>query len=235
MRFLKKTKTFLRLPFYFFTVTVALTACQKSFDSIDEYEQYVKGKDSPYRVSKSEGEIQLDLLYLPPDALMISSYRAFEKEKRQIFSDRSMSEQEKKNIIEEKRDKLTAKRKLYENSMLFTLTIGYLDLSKDIIYHKIQEGFNYYSEWLQTLLFSMEKRIYLKTSNGLEIPLNSYHMERNYGLAKSRTFLLSFPAEFNRVKIKEEKLTLVIKEFGLKIGTIKIKMETPFKEMQIKI
>jgi hypothetical protein len=106
------------------------------------------------------------------------------------------------------------------------LSIGFEDHSKDLIYDKMRAGREAYSAWLQKLTFEMKDFIHLETASGDSIPPDLCHMERSYGLHKSRSFLLMFPSPLQNGR-KDQKLTLRLKEFGLGVGQMSFQVKIP--------
>lgn len=121
---------------------------------------------------------------------------------------------------------MIAEKNLYDKSLYFHLSIGFEDQSKDLVYDKMRGGREAYSTWLQKLMFEMKEFIHLKTASGDSIPPDLCHMERSYGLHKSRSFLLMFPSPLlNGHKV--QKLTLRLREFGLGTGQMSFKVKIP--------
>ena len=99
----------------------------------------------------------------------------------------------------------------------------------------MSEGYRAYSQWLQKLMFALQESIYLQTPTMDEVPLGMYHMERTFGLRKSRTFLLVFPAEINGQNLLDadnDWLKLHVEEFGLGTGQLTFTFELPFEDVQ---
>lgn len=98
----------------------------------------------------------------------------------------------------------------------FRLNIGY-ENKQDLIFQGAASKNLGYSEWLQRLSYHMSDYISLYTTDGNEVPLSSYQLIRAFGIRKDRTLLLAFPAKY-----VTEETTLVIKEFGLGTGQIRL-------------
>lgn len=106
---------------------------------------------------------------------------------------------------------------IFREMVYFRLTIGYVDDKQDLVFQGAASRNIGYSEWLQRLSYNMSDYISLYTAEENEIPLGSYQLIRTFGLRKDRTLLLTFPAKY-----LTEEITLVIKEFGLGTGQIKL-------------
>lgn len=211
-------------------------ACQRTFTDLDEYEQYIKGEDSPYVRTIVKNGVRFTLRYMPTDAMMLSDYRRFEGKCRQIEADTSLSATRKKAQIAELRQELEQIRSGYSNAIYFNLTIGYQDRSRDLIYASMANGFGNYSQWLRKLLFGLQEKITLHTELAGEIPLSMYHMERSYGLTKERTLLLTFPRDFNGIDVLHDSpVRLRLSEMGLGVGRLNFDFSEPKNKAQLKI
>lgn len=214
---LQKIKSYCLLAFFFL---IALSAgCEKHFDSIEEYEKYVKSEDSPYAQTISRNGVKVTLRYLPTDVLMINQLKSFEKEKIKIEIDTSLNAEQKNEWIKKEKDELAKYRKSYDNGLHFMLTLAYEDENKDIVYDKGKAGFETYSEWLQKLLFKLDQYIYINSETQGEIPPSLTHLERSYGMYKHSNILLQFP------KSSAKNIEIVIKEFGLGSGNLEFEFK----------
>ncbi|RMG28781.1 MAG: hypothetical protein D6732_18220 [Methanobacteriota archaeon] len=218
--------------------TLLLSGCEKHFDSLDEFEHYIKGEDSPYVQSVVRNGVRITVRYLPAEALMIPAYRRFLREKKVLLADTSLNEDQRIQWLDQEKAKLEQQKRMYERGIYFSLTIGFVDPSKDIVYHRMQRSFSEYSQWIRKLMFQLHEYIYLRTPAIDEIPLNTYHMERTFGLRKDRTFLLLFPDEFNGQKLisgSNRQLALVLREFGLGVGRLKFEFNVPVSPIHFQI
>lgn len=219
-----------------FTLVILLFACTKSFNSIDEFEKYVKGNDYPHLQTINRKGIEVSLRYIPTDFIMIRYYREYEKNLSAVKQDTTLSLVQLTSKINDMKKELEQQKESFSNSVYFYLNIGFENDKDDIVYNSMNSGFENYSEWLQRLLFGMKEYIYMKTPNAGEVPLSLYHMDRTYGLTKDRTLMLSFPTKFNDIKLLEEKnITLIIKEFGLHTGRFVFEYKLPFKKIKLNI
>ncbi|NOG99254.1 MAG: hypothetical protein HND52_14960 [Ignavibacteriae bacterium] len=200
-----------------------ISSCRESYDTVEEYEKYIRSEEYPYLKTVVENGVKFQLRYMPADAMMITHYKHFEETKAKISLDSLLTKEVRDQRINEEVTRIKKTRDNYENALYFMLTIGYEDESKDLVYSSMQSGFSNYSNWLQKLLFSLNEYIYLQTPEIEEVPFSIYHMERNYGMMKTRNFLLSFPKEFNDIKIlnsSNEEVKVVIDDFGFGTGKI---------------
>jgi hypothetical protein len=219
-----------------FTLIIFLFACTKSFNSIDEFEKYVKGNDYPYLQTLNRKGIEVSLRYIPTDLIMIRFYREYEKNLSAVKQDTTLSQIQLTPKINDMKKELEQHKESFSKSVYFYLNIGFENDKDDIVYNSMNSGFENYSEWLQRMLFGMKEFIYMKTPNAGVVPLSLYHMDRTYGLTKDRTLLLSFPTEFNDIKLLEEKnITLIIKEFGLHTGRFVFEYKLLFKKIKLNI
>ncbi|MBI5216820.1 MAG: hypothetical protein HY960_13795 [Ignavibacteriae bacterium] len=214
-----------------------MTGCEKRFESIDEYEKYVKADDSPFRQSVVQNGVKVTVQYLPTDAMMLRKYREHEEQKKKLVMS-VMDNEEKRKQLFQLESEVSNQRAMYDNSLYFVLTIGYEDGKRDIEYESMKAGFQHYSAWLNKLLFSMQEYIYIETPSGDEVPLSLYNMERTYGMTKEREYLLLFPRTFNERDVlskTHEWLNFHIEEFGCNTGSLNVQFTLPLPEMTLAV
>ena len=212
-------------------ICLTISSCNNNIKSVKELENYSKLDKLDFQTLEKKG-VRISIKHQPIEFLMLQKYKHYQIEKEKLKQNSAVRNvylelQKLKNEIKKANDN-------YSNSIYFILTIGYADEKKDIEYQKMSTGFNDYTTWLNTLLFSMNKYIYMDTPNIDEIPLSIYQMDRTFGITKKRSFLLVFPKYFNNVNLlKEEWLKINIKEFGLGIGIVSLKFVLPFQEINL--
>jgi hypothetical protein len=191
-------------------VTVVGVSCERtSFSDPDQLREYVVSGDYPFARTIVKNGVRFELRYVPTDYLMVPEYKDYES----APSD---------SILEE----LHRRRQSYAQSIYFQLSISRED-KKDIVYSRLSSGYTEYSNWLQTLLFRLDERITLSTRAIEELPLDTYHMERNFGMMPSTQFLLLFPRNANGMDVLDASTPLVVRmeEFGLGTGTVRFEFE----------
>ncbi len=87
------------------------------------------------------------------------------------------------------------------------------NFSDDVIYGGIEAGD--YKQKLDKYLFKMKEFIWMEAS-GQKIDMLNHHMERSFGMSKSRTFSLTFP------KLNTEKFDIVLDDFVPELGRQKL-------------
>lgn len=224
----------------FLAILILIIGCtnEKSFSNLDEFEEYVYSDESPYLKKIVKNGIKMSLLYMPTEVMMIRHYRRYSEEKERIISDSLLGEREKRTSLSQLVDKLEKNRKKCENSIYYKLTVGFEDESRDIIYESMKMGYTNYSEWLQKLLFSLKTNVFFENSIIREVPLSAYHMERSFGITKSRNILLAFPKEFSKTNLLSndvDKMKIHIKEFGLNVGSVEFVFDLPLKKIVCEI
>ena len=187
---------------------IALFGCEHRFTSVDEYEKFVIGSDSPYSRQIIRDGIKVSVRYLPTDELLIRQYRQLEEMKKQAMAHQPVSSGSMKKAIDDAEEELSNSRKLYENSIYFAMTLGFEDGQHDIEYEPLKRGFHDYSDWTQKLQFRLNEYVSLETQGAGEVPISLYRMERTFGITKDRTFLLLFPEKFNGVHLRESQMKL---------------------------
>jgi len=117
------------------------------------------------------------------------------------------------------RETARARRQAFGRSLYFYLTIE--PKEGDLVYNALRHrGYSAYSTWLHRLLFGLQSKITLEAGGVKDIPLSVYRMDRSYGMARHRTFLLAFPDTVNDVDLRAESVRLVVEEFGLRTGRL---------------
>ena len=226
------------------SLALILTGCtrNKAVSTVEELEKYVKGPDWPHQQTIIRNGVKVSVRYLPSEALLIPQYKRYEELKKTLTHDSSETftrrlvggQRLTDSLLISKRDEIKRTQGLYDQSLYFSMTIGYEDPKRDIEYDKMREGFGEYSQWMQKLVFQMKEYIYLETAATGEVPLALYDMQRTFGITKDRTFLLVFPRKFNEQDIASEQnkeIMLWIKEFGLQTGSINMDFDLPFKQV----
>ena len=209
-------------------------SCHNSFSDVQSFEEHLKQPDSPLTISKIANGVKLQARWVPTDGMMLNDYRRLRQQEERLFRDSALTVIERDAMVRDLRQKLKKKRQGYRNSHYINLTISYEDEAKDVVYTSMQKGFGEYSQWLQKLLFGLNKMIYLQDKAGQKTELDTYHFERTYGMSKSRTLLLMFPSDPLQAPTS---IDLVIEEFGLGIGQQRLTFtgldELPQLQMQM--
>ncbi len=209
-----------------------ITGCTKKIDSLKEYENYFYSEKSGYAQKITKKGFKLKLQYLPTDMMLVNEYKYSIAEIDDALRDSTITREKYDERIADIKEEAVKSRINYDKSIFFKLTIGFENDDQDIVFTTMQGGRTPYYEWLNKLLFSMNQYVFLHTEKSGKVKLSLYNMDRNFGMAKSRTFLFSFPIEFNNVKLLDQNdITLYIKEFGLHTGTITFKNPVPHKKV----
>lgn len=217
----------LALPVWMLILTVSAgTGCSKyEVNSLEQLEEIALAPPEELRKVITQGDFTFTIDYLATEVLLLSEYKYLKE-----LEERKATEQ----AIAKQKEYITQYRKGYDSSIQFKVTITPVG-DYDLIYAKMGNGFDSYSQWLQKLLFGIQEEMYLETKEGEEVPLSNYQMDRNYGTIKSRTFLLSFPIEWNgKQLLEEDQLKLRIDEFGLGTGRITAGFELPLPNIEYK-
>ena len=174
-------------------------------------------------VHEERGGFRFTARYLPPDAMMVNHYRAYEEQCERVIADRSLSELDRTRSLNRLRREVERVRSGYEETWSFQLTIEPLH-GRDLVYEF--EGaalIGGYESWLQTLMFGLQAHLVLSNKTGTAPPMG-YHMDRTFGTVQSRTFLISF-ARTGELEKFEEGAELVVGEFGLGTGSVTFRFE----------
>lgn len=192
------------------------TGCgPRTFNDADALHAYVYSDEYPSKKVVSREGVTVVARYLPTSVLMINDYRAAEREVADIRSDASLSDAQRSQRIGSLARSLRDWATAYEASVYFSVSLG-LQSGEDIVYAKLKrEGFSSYSTWLETLLFDVEDYISLR-EGPLALDPSGYHLDRTYGMAPIRSFVVSFP----RTQLNQGRVELQMAEFGLGTGTL---------------
>lgn len=198
----------------------AMLGCSKSFDRIAELQNYVRSDDYSMHQSVSKNGVRMDMTYWPTDMVMAGEYAEAEAA---LDSPSANTDSLKASLGE--------RRKQFAQSLYFRFVLSYED-QRDVEYVRLSQGYKAYGDWLRTLLFGLQEKISLQVDEDTEVPMDIYHMERDFGVAKSTTFLLLFPSTFNSKDLRKEthSLAVVLDEFGMATGRIRFDFDVPFDE-----
>ncbi len=218
---------------------VVLAGCSREFDSVSSYRDYIHSEDSLYQKVVSRNGVTVTLIYQTPEALILPQLEHYDDDIQVIKQDTTLTAAQIKQKIADTDSSIVKRYNDYRNGLHFRLKLAYDDPRRDIVMEKLRaEGQESYQAWLNKLLFGLNEYITLKTKTNGTVPLSLYHFERTYGRLPYKSFLLSFPNEFNEKPIlsKDNKiLRIEIKEFGLHIGDIQFDFELPFPKEKLNI
>ncbi len=207
-------------PFLFMLAGLAVVHCNNyEVDTLQALQELAS--DPPRELSKeiTQAGVTFRIDYLPPEFLLLREYEYLQELELEEASEAA---------IQRQLEDIQQYREGYASVHHFRLVITPGDGS-DLVYTRMGQGFDSYSQWLQNLLFGIGEEITVRLPDGTEVPLVDYRMERNYGTSPSRTFLLTFPNTWNgQVLTARESLTLEIDEFGLRTGSVKARFSLPF-------
>ena len=169
------------------SIIILLTVgCSSSNRSIDDLYEWLNDEGNGLLVSKSIGDVEFEVKYLPPSIL---AFREMDGPGTQ-----------------EALDSLT---QFYSNQESFILTIKSSSSERDIVYRDVQDHQDY-NQRINDLSFNLRNLIILKTTSG-EFTPSLYHYERSYSLNKSNSIILVF-ADDGRGIVKSDTLDLVIQD-----------------------
>lgn len=198
----------------------ALAGCTtRTFDDPDAYADYVASESGPFVQVQDREHVQVRARFAPPDAMAVSALRRVAETSDEIRNTSGISDSVRSVREAELRETARARRKAFGRSLYFYLTVEPTD--GDLVYNALHhQGYDAYSRWLHRLLFGLQSKITLEAGELNDIPLSVYRMDRSYGMARHRTFLLAFPDTFNDVDLRAGSVQLVVEEFGLRTGRL---------------
>lgn len=216
---LQKIKNCFFITIFFFLAL--LTGCEKHFDSIEEYEKFVKGEDSPLIETITKGEVDFTLQYYPTDLAIMHNYKQYGIDLNEVLADSCLNKEEKQKLNKELIAKFYDSKKSTEDFLVFVLTIENSNPRGNIEFINFNKKYSDNKTWIEKLLFSMKQNISMEFDNK-EIPLSFYNMERNFGVTKDLKFMLYFPRYDNKIDLLDHKdsIELKINEFCLYTGSV---------------
>jgi hypothetical protein len=222
----------LRMCLLFVCLGLFCSGCsrEKTVHNSEELEKYVKGKDWPDVQTLVRNGVKVSVRYMPSEALLLPQYKRYEEMEQTLAKGGTKSKTMRDSLLQDARNKIAQAKAMYDNSLYFSMTIGYEDSTRDIEYDRMKEGFTAYSSWMQKLAFGLKEYVTLETETTGEVPLDIYDMQRTFGITKDRTFLLVFPRKFNEQEVlssKNKEIILWLKEFGLATGELRFSFDLP--------
>ena len=193
------------------------------FYEADALYEHVYGEAWKHSVEIEQGGVTFSARFLPPGAMLINDARRTERQRDRLRADTTLSTETRAASIDSLARQLGTRRAAYAGTVSFALTIGAAS-GDDLVYGRLRrEGYVRYGTWLERLLFGLEEHLVFEVGD-LEVPCSGYVMERNYGMAPSRTFLVSFPATYDGLELRRAgSATLVLEEFGLGTGNVALR------------
>lgn len=187
------------------SLVLLLGACKQSLPP----QAFLKAYSEQATVSTIHGDYRITLLQMSPDYLTAGEM------------DSADGEKELKSLHEG-----------YQNAIYISLKIscakptgGPEDIRKDFLNGALINGQEAFSQRLQFLESGMGALFRLELEDGRLIPLKTYRFNRGYALGGGHSFVLLFPNQFDGHPIRAERGSLVLQEFGLSTGTLKIQVK----------
>jgi hypothetical protein len=199
-----------KISFLFFSFWLFCTGCDKQ--TPQSYLDLLNSKDGGFCKTLERNGYKVSVYYRPIHYFLV----------REMMQDSLLivSRELHERIIKE-----------YDKAYYFALSIGPSDTvsqtslaQKDIVYSSMG-NFPKYSENLKSLLFDMERKVFIKTSKGDTLYSSSYILDRNWGLHKNNVFLFMFPKVSNGISIDFKLDSIVVKDFDINVGTFKIPLK----------
>ncbi|OAN63255.1 hypothetical protein A8B79_15690 [Balneola sp. EhC07] len=195
------------------------------FETKEELTAHIYDPMNEFTTQVQQGDFTLTATYLPLELMLAS-----ETEYLNQLLERGAAEGQ----IAKQKEFIEKYKQGYEQNLYFKMVIAPVK-EEDLIYAKLGSGFDSYSHWLQKLLFGIKEEITLVTEQKQEVPLLSYQMDRNYGTVHSRSFLLTFPRQWNEQQVfSGDKFLIRVDEFGLGVGRVRLPFNVPFPKVDLK-
>jgi hypothetical protein len=193
----------LRLPFGRVGLVVGLlilliTSCNPTLVTEQQLIAYIQDEDNGLIKTKEQNGYKLTVYYKPTD-FVINQYT-------------------ENGVIE--KPKLDTLKKQFKNYAYFVLS---LQKDKSNALYNMEQGYDAFSETLQTLAFRMDQYVQLTTSNSDTIPVADFIYPRLYGASPSTDILFVFN---NTQFSKNDWVQFNVKEFGLGVGRKNFRFKT---------
>lgn len=101
------------------------------------------------------------------------------------------------------------------------------DLKKDLLNGALYQGQEAFRKRLDFLLNRLSPYVRLETADGSSLEPVTYRFSRGYVFGGGHSFVFLFPAAKDGKKVVSEGANLVLKDFGLNTGTVRIKIHRP--------
>lgn len=212
---------------YIFLLPFIICACSgvAEFETKEALVEHIYNPENGFTSQVKQGDFNISATYSPIELML-----ANETEYLNSLLKRGASESQ----IRKQQEFIKKYKESYEQNLYFKMVVTPIE-DVDLIYTKLGDGFDSYSQWLQKLLFGIKEELTLITSDKQEIPLLSYQMDRNYGASTSRSFLLTFPKNWQGQEVLSgSRFLLRVDEFGLGVGRVQLPFSVPFPEVVLK-
>ncbi len=180
------------------TLLLMFSSCTKTFDTVEEMNDYIKDEDNGYNYTKTIVGVDYVLQYRPTDLLV-----------KQELGDKSNPDQV---------DKL---REKYNKYLYFNLSMSKnnQELLNGVARDKAKFG-----QMVNDLAFGMEEKVHLYTPEKDTLTMTDFIYPRMYGMSNTTSIMIVYPRD-NKF-MSQDYLNFVIEDLGLDTGDIKFKLNT---------
>jgi hypothetical protein len=178
-------------------LTALSSSCKKSFDTKEDFLEYIEDEDNGYSETKFINGIKINLTYKPTQLMVL---------------------QENSKGSDKINDSLKTK---YENSIYFILS--YSKDNKEIL-STINDSRERFNNVQNELTFKMHENVSLTTESRDTIPLVDYNFPRTYGMSRSTNLLFVFKRD--KLIDSGSNVFFNLKDIGMNIGDLKFKFKT---------
>jgi hypothetical protein len=185
------------------TLLLMISSCGKTFDTVEEMNDYIQDPDNGCLKTKLTNGIQINLTYKPSDLIAFQEFSST-------------------NYSGIKKDSL---KKSYDKYLYFVLSIS---KNNNEILSSLTGSREEFNSIQNTLTFEMNKKVSLVNKNKDTIPLIDFNSPRTYGAARSTNILFVF--EKNKFTENSNEFYFNLLDIGLGTGEVKFKFDATIKK-----
>ena len=130
---MRKHSLFVIVPLLAFSSNLSSGCAPRAFEDAEALYAFVNSEEYAAVVHEERGGFRFTARYLPPDAMMVNHYRAYEEQCERVIADRSLSELDRTRSLNRLRREVERVRSGYEETWSFQLTIEPLN-GRDLVY-----------------------------------------------------------------------------------------------------
>jgi hypothetical protein len=168
----------------------ASVSCAPGHLSKDELTAYIRDEEHGMKQSVTQGKTTVAVQYRPTDLWVAQELDGEPPQPAKIDS----------------------LRKKYDQYYYFILSLS--RNNKEAL-HQVEQGFDQYSELVQTLSFRMPEYVTMTTSAQDTIPVGDFMLNRTYGMSSATEVLFVFSRE---KAVGQDWVQFNLNEFGLGVG-----------------
>jgi hypothetical protein len=175
-----------------------VSSCNKTFDTVEEMNDYIKDEDNGYNYTKTVMGVDYVLQYRPTDLLV----------------KQELSEKHNDTLVKQLREK-------YNKYLYFNLSMS---KNNQELLNSVAQNKAKFGQMVNDLAFGMEEKVHLYTPEKDTLAMADFIYPRMYGMSNSTSIMIVYPRE--KEYMNQDYLNFVIEDLGLDTGDIKFKLNT---------